>query len=210
MKAIERCGCVHVLIDTCLCRSSHVICFKKQVRAQPWLSLCLHSVQRWPEVHPLDDRIRRTAHVRTRDATSPPDSFIRRPHTPLTSFSIAVVVTASRGRSQYLEYRVEQNLEPKLIWLQEQVGVDDKGLGKMILAAPNILGLSIEANLKPKLRWIKDALGLDKRATARLLVQVPSILHVSSATLNKKLEFLQGEDVNLSKVRHCVCLWTDK
>lgn len=80
----------------------------------------------------------------------------------------------------------------------------------MILAAPTILGLSVETNLKPKLEWVKDALGLDKRASARLLMSVPSILHIPPATLNKKLEFLQGEDINLSKVRYYVLLQTQR
>lgn len=78
--------------------------------------------------------------------------------------------------------------------------MDDQALGKMISTAPVILGLSVEANLKPKLAWMKDTLGLDKKASTKLAMSVPSVLILLQDTLDKKLAFLRGEDLNLSDV----------
>lgn len=91
-------------------------------------------------------------------------------------------------------------MEPKLNWLQKQLDLDDQALGKMVSNAPTILRLSIEASIKPKLAWMKGTLGLDRKASAKLVVLVPSVLNIQQDTLDKKLAFLRGEDVNLSKV----------
>lgn len=100
-----------------------------------------------------------------------------------------------------------ENLEPKLEWLQKELGLDDQALGKMISTAPVILGLSVEANLKPKLKWMKDTLGLDKKASTKLVMAVPSVLVLLQDTLDKKLAFLRGEELNLSDVSAFTAGW---
>lgn len=91
-------------------------------------------------------------------------------------------------------------MEPNLDWLQKRLDLDDRALGKTVAAAPYILRLDIETSIKPKMAWMETTLGLDRKASARLVVSVPSVLNIQQEKLEKKLEFLQGEHVNLSEV----------
>lgn len=70
----------------------------------------------------------------------------------------------------------------------------------MVTSAPAILRRSIEGSIKPKLRWMRGTLGLDRRATAKMVVSAPSLLNIHVSTLERKIDFLRGEEVNLSKV----------
>lgn len=70
----------------------------------------------------------------------------------------------------------------------------------MVSSAPAILRLSIEGSIKPKLGWMRTTLGLDRRATAKLMVSWPSLFNIHVATLEKKVAFLRGEEVNLTTV----------
>lgn len=104
------------------------------------------------------------------------------------------------GAPQILKFRAREHLEPKLDWLQKELDLDDKALGKIVSSAPAILRLSIKGSIKPKLAWLRSALGLDRRGTAKLVVSVPSVLSTHVATLEKKITFLRSEEVNLSEV----------
>jgi hypothetical protein len=48
---------------------------------------------------------------------------------------------------------VEENLEPRLLWLQERLDMDDKSLRKLVQTLPSVLCSSVEENLEPKLSW---------------------------------------------------------
>lgn len=102
---------------------------------------------------------------------------------------------------QVLRCLTREELESKLGWLQKELDLDGPSLGRVVSSAPGVLKLSVEASIKPKLGWMRDTLGLDRRATAKLVASVPSLLFIQADTLDKKLAFLRGEEVNLSKVR---------
>ena len=54
-----------------------------------------------------------------------------------------------------LGYRVEDNLAPKLDWLQTRLDLDDAQLKKMILTSQSLLGYSVDDNMKPTLGWLR-------------------------------------------------------
>jgi len=63
---------------------------------------------------------------------------------------------------QILGYSVEDNVKPKLAWLQDRLSLDVKSLNKLVQRRlPSVLIYSIEDNLEPKLAWLQKRLVLD-------------------------------------------------
>merc|ERR1712060_150442 len=68
-------------------------------------------------------------------------------------------VAQGRGDvSSVVGYSVEENLEPKLSFLQSRLGLDAKQLRKVVVASPPLLGYSVEENLGPKLAFLQSRL----------------------------------------------------
>jgi hypothetical protein len=87
---------------------------------------------------------------------------------------------------------IEENLEPKLVWLQERLSLDDKSLSKLVQRLPAVLGLSIEDNLEPKLSWLQERLELDCKSLCSVIQLLPSLLGMGIETnIDPTIEFYE-------------------
>lgn len=90
-----------------------------------------------------------------------------------------------------LRYSIEDNLEPKLMYLKERLMLDDKTLGKLIKNFPSLLSSSID-NLEPKLAFLQKRLLLDHEQLRSLVVRNPSLLCKSiSSNLEPTIQFYE-------------------
>merc|ERR1719287_105118 len=87
-------------------------------------------------------------------------------------------------------YSVEDNLEPKLDWLQQRLHLDDAEMSKMIRIQPSLLGCSVEDSLEPKLEWLQQHLSLDDAALSNMIQQFPVLFSCNAETnLRPTLDF---------------------
>ena len=87
---------------------------------------------------------------------------------------------------------VEDNLAPKLDWLQDRLDLDAAQLKKMVLRLPAVLGYSVEDNLAPTLDWLQTRLGLDDAGLMKIVVTCPQLLGLSvEANMAPKLGFFE-------------------
>jgi hypothetical protein len=87
---------------------------------------------------------------------------------------------------------IEDNLEPKLSWLQERLSLDDKSISKLVRKLPTVLGMSIEDNLVPKLSWLQERLELDSKSLSKLVQAAPPVLGYNvEANLEPTIEFYE-------------------
>jgi hypothetical protein len=87
---------------------------------------------------------------------------------------------------------IEDNLEPKLSWLQERLELDEKGVSKLVKTCPSVFNYSIKDNLEPKLSWLQERLELDEKGIRKLVKRLPSVLGMSiEDNLEPKLAWLQ-------------------
>ena len=64
-----------------------------------------------------------------------------------------------QSKPQVFGYSIEDNLEPKLSWLQERLELDCKSLSKLVQAMPPVLGYNVEDNLEPTIEFYEDCVG---------------------------------------------------
>jgi hypothetical protein len=81
-----------------------------------------------------------------------------------------------QSKPQVFAYSIEDNLEPKLVWLQERLSLDDKSLSKLVQSKPQVFAYSIEDNLEPKLSWLQARLELDCKSLCSVIQRMPSLL----------------------------------
>ena len=67
---------------------------------------------------------------------------------------------------QLLRLSVEHNLNPKLRYLAEEVGLGRDGAAKVILRCPQVLGFNVECNLTPKVRFLVEETGAGREGAA--------------------------------------------
>jgi hypothetical protein len=91
-----------------------------------------------------------------------------------------------------LSFSIENNLEPKLSWLQDRLSLDDESLRKLVRRLPSVLSFSIENNLDPKLSWLQDRLSLDDKSLSKLVQTLPAVFCYNiEGNLDPKLSWLQ-------------------
>ena len=96
-------------------------------------------------------------------------------------------------------------VEPKLVWLQSRLDLDDARLRKILLLLPRVLGFSVENNLAPTLDWLQTRLDLDESGLRKMVLALPSLLGCSvEDNLAPKLEWLRKrlelDDAGLRKM----------
>jgi hypothetical protein len=69
---------------------------------------------------------------------------------------------------------IEDNLEPKLVWLQERLQLDSKSLSKLVQAMPPVIGYNTEDNLKPTIKFYEDCVG--SNAAIQMTAKNPRVL----------------------------------
>jgi hypothetical protein len=82
---------------------------------------------------------------------------------------------ASPEQHPVLGHSVEDDLEPKLAWLEDGLQLDDKSLCKLVQARAAVLGCSVEVSLEPKLAWLQERLSLDDKSLSELVQKQPSL-----------------------------------
>jgi len=93
-----------------------------------------------------------------------------------------------------LSHSVHLNLQPKLLFLVEDVGISPERLAPLLLKFPQVLGLSVEGNLRPTVRYLTDELGVAHDNLARILSNVPQLLGLSvDGNLKVKVNYLVSE-----------------
>ncbi|CAN0221121.1 unnamed protein product, partial [Ectocarpus sp. 8 AP-2014] len=73
----------------------------------------------------------------------------------------------------------EHNLEPKLAFLVNELGLDPGSVRKTIVNQPSLMTLSVTGNLRPKAAFFRDELGANERDIADLLNQCPRVMNAS-------------------------------
>ena len=89
-----------------------------------------------------------------------------------------------------LDFRVEENVKPKVEMLQERLGIDQKTAGK-ILSHPFVIGRSSSSILQ-NIDWLQDRLNLDVKGTAKFLSTNPPLLSQGVETLGEKIQFIRN------------------
>ena len=88
---------------------------------------------------------------------------------------------------QLLVYKMEETLEPRLVWLKNRLEINkEEVLKHLVVRAPNILTLSIK-NLEPKWNFLQSQLGDSSAVDA--IVHCPILLACSlEARLKPRME----------------------
>ena len=97
-------------------------------------------------------------------------------------------------------------VEPKLVWLQSRLDLDDARLRKILLLLPRVLGFSVENNLAPTLDWLQKRLDLDEEELKKMVVAFPALLGLSvEDNMAPKLDWLQKRlDLDDARVRKMI------
>ena len=97
-------------------------------------------------------------------------------------------------------------VEPKLVWLQSRLDLDDARLRKILLLLPRVLGFSVENNLAPTLDWLQKRLDLDEEELKKMVVAFPALLGLSvEDNMAPKLDWLQKRlDLDDAGVRRLI------
>ena len=86
---------------------------------------------------------------------------------------------------------IDDNIEPKLNYLQQKLLLDDKALRKLVLGS-TIFHFSIEDNLKPKFDLLQGRLVLNDEELAKIITKLPFIMALSTEkNLEPTLDWLQ-------------------
>jgi tmRNA-binding protein len=93
---------------------------------------------------------------------------------------------------QVLGLNIEENLEPKLAYLQKRLVLNENELSKLVQSLPPALGLNIEENLEPKLEYLRKRLLLNEKELRRLVQKLPQVFSSSiEINLEPTIEFFE-------------------
>jgi hypothetical protein len=86
---------------------------------------------------------------------------------------------------------IEENLEPKLEYLQKRLLLDEKELSKLMQRLPSVFGSSTE-NLETKLEYLQKRLLLNEKELSKLVQRLPSVLSYNiESNLEPTIEFFE-------------------
>merc|ERR1719221_1137059 len=77
-----------------------------------------------------------------------------------------------------LGYSVEDNIEPKIDWLQKRLSLNDSELSILLQKLPSLLGYNVDTNIEPTLNFYIDALG-DEDQALDLVIRMPALIGYS-------------------------------
>jgi ferric-dicitrate binding protein FerR (iron transport regulator) len=92
------------------------------------------------------------------------------------------------GLAQLLGSNMEENLEPKLVWLQERLLLDDAGIAKLVKEEASFLGFSLETN-EERMAWLQKRLVLDDKSLRKLVLSCPSVLQTQALMVSREAIF---------------------
>jgi hypothetical protein len=79
-----------------------------------------------------------------------------------------------RTTPQVFACSIDDNLEPKLAWLEERLSLNDKSLCFVIKRMPALFTTNIDNNLEPTIKFYEDCVG--SNAAIQLIAKDPRIL----------------------------------
>jgi hypothetical protein len=59
-------------------------------------------------------------------------------------------------------YNIDNNMEPKLAYLEKRLSLNQSELRKMIITLPPLFGINIDDNMEPKLAYLEERLLLNQ------------------------------------------------
>jgi mTERF domain-containing protein len=80
---------------------------------------------------------------------------------------------------QVLGLSVEDNVAPKVRYLEEEVGLGRAGAVEVITRHPKVLSLSVEDNIAPKVQFLAEEVGAGREGAADIILQQPTMLSLS-------------------------------
>ena len=89
-------------------------------------------------------------------------------------------------------YSIAENLEPKLVWLRERLGMSEEQTCKMLMRYPTIFNLAIAENLKPTLSFLESRLQLSPDQLRAFVLRQPTMLTANTEGMEERLQFVQG------------------
>jgi hypothetical protein len=93
-----------------------------------------------------------------------------------------------------LGYSIEDNLEPKVAWIQLRLQLDKKSMGKLFQIRASAISFSrgIDETLEPKLAWLQERLSLDDKSLCFVIQRMPSLLGCDIGTnLEPTIKFFE-------------------
>eukprot|EP00638_Chattonella_subsalsa_P007983 CAMPEP_0117746538 /NCGR_PEP_ID=MMETSP0947-20121206/8003_1 /TAXON_ID=44440 /ORGANISM="Chattonella subsalsa, Strain CCMP2191" /LENGTH=365 /DNA_ID=CAMNT_0005563875 /DNA_START=97 /DNA_END=1194 /DNA_ORIENTATION=- len=104
----------------------------------------------------------------------------------------------------------KSTLEPKVEFLQEDVGLTSAQVGQLALAYPSLLTLSLENNLKPKVEYLLNK-GLGKKRLRPLFMGYPSVIGSSfEKKIKPRFEEIDRLGMDLGEIDLIQLFHTDK
>jgi hypothetical protein len=93
---------------------------------------------------------------------------------------------------QVLGYSIDDNMEPKLLYLEKRFALDADDLRKMIILLPQVLGYSIDDNMEPKLAYFERRFVLTPDELRTMIMRIPLLFGLSiDDNLEPKLAYLE-------------------
>ena len=90
---------------------------------------------------------------------------------------------------------IDNNLQPKLEWIQQRLSLTDESLSNLIKKFPSIFSYNVNTNLESILNFYIGALG-DEREALTLIIQNPSLSGYSLENrLKPQLEKIQDAGI---------------
>ena len=87
---------------------------------------------------------------------------------------------------------MESNLQPKVSYLRDALGLSSKNLTKVIVNDPRLLGRSLNQTIIPAVEGLRGTCGLSYGEIGSMFVQVPQLILLNQKTnLDPKVEFLR-------------------
>ena len=109
-----------------------------------------------------------------------------------------VLVKTIMSHPSLLHLSVENNLKPRIEYLQERCGLEPADISVLIRScSAGILALSVEDNLSAKLDKLENLLS-DPNQLRKCLVRHPQILGLSAGNLQAKIDYFKAIDKNLA------------
>eukprot|EP00884_Botryococcus_braunii_P014495 jgi/Botrbrau1/23046/Bobra.136_1s0034.1 len=105
-------------------------------------------------------------------------------------------------RPVLLTYEVQENLDPKIKWL-ETLGIDRKKLPTILTRSPDILSIGIGTDLQPTVNFLKSV-GLSDKEVADKIVRSPTLFHNHLSVLRDNVKTLLDAGLEPDAVKNVV------
>lgn len=90
-----------------------------------------------------------------------------------------------------LQSNIENNLRPKLAYLQDELQISQQNIGGLVVSNPRVLASSLGGKIIPMMDGLSDICDLTKSETGALLIRMPELMNMSwKSNIRQKAQFL--------------------